>query len=328
MRAKFIGVAATALLALAAFGATSASAATEFGDNCAADQATFEPPLTFFAISAPGNPSPLTAPVSGVITQWKSNLAPVPAFVPQTLKVLRQNGPNTVQIIGESSGTITGGANTFNTRIPVQAGDRLGLLGDGATYGNLFCNTPGVENLIGAFAGGGGGPGATVAFAQFSEEFRIPALAVIEPDADNDGFGDETQDKCPQNASFQVPCPVAKLSASAVVRKGLVTVLVTSDIQASVSVAGKVRLGKGKTAKLSGGTQVVVPGTISKFTMVLPGSLKAKLKELSRKRSLTLSITTTAPNPVGAPSTHKLKAKLRGQKKPARKGKGKGGKRG
>ncbi|HWM55951.1 MAG TPA: hypothetical protein VNO20_11245 [Solirubrobacterales bacterium] len=325
MKAKFAGLVVAALLTISALGAASASAATEFGDNCVADEATFEPPITLFDISAPGNPLPLTAPVSGVITQWKSNLAPVPAFVPQTLKVLRQNGPNTVQVIGESSGTITGGPNTFNARISVQAGDRLGLFGDGTTYGNLFCNTPGVENLIGAFAGGG--PGATVAFAQFPEKFRIPAFAVIEPDADNDGFGDETQDKCPQNASFQVPCPVAKLSASAIVKKGLVTVLVTSDVQASVNVAGKIRLGKGKTAKLNGGTQIVVPGTISKFTMLFRGNLKAKLKELSRKRSLTLNITATAPNPVGAPSTRKLKAKLRGQKKPAGKSKRKGGKR-
>jgi hypothetical protein len=329
MKAKFAGLVVAALLTISALGAASASAATEFGDNCVAEEATFEPPLTLFEISAPGNPLPLTAPVSGVISQWKSNLAPVPAFVPQTLKVLRQNGPNTVQIIGESSGTITGGPNAFNTRISVQAGDRVGLFGDSATYGNLFCNTPGVENQIGAFPGGGGGPGTTVPFAQFPEEFRIPVFAVIEPDADSDGFGDETQDKCPQSASTQVPCPVATLSTSAVVKKGFARVLVTSDIQAAVTVAGKVKLGKGKTAKLSGGTQIVVPGKIAKFTLLFTGALKAKLKAFSRKQSLRLVLTATAPNVAGAPTTSKVKAKIRGQKRPARKGtKAKGGKRG
>jgi hypothetical protein len=325
---KLIGSVAVAVLAISVLGASSASAATEFGDTCVADEATFEPPNTLFEFSAPGNSLPLTTPVSGVITQWKSNLAPVPAFVPQTLKVLRQNGPNTVQIIGESSGTITGGPNAFNARISVQAGDRVGLFGDGVTYGNLFCNTPGVENTIAGYAGGGS-VGATVPFVQFPEEFRIPVFAVVESDADGDGFGDETQDKCPQSAATQVPCPVAKLSASAVSRKGLATVLITSDIQASVTVAGKVKLGKGKTAKLHGGTQLVVPGTIAKFTIVFPGALKSALKALSRKQSLTLALTATAPNVAGAPTVKKLKAKVKGQEKPARKGKkGKGGKQG
>jgi hypothetical protein len=31
--------------------------------------------------------------------------------------------------------------------------------------------------------------------------------AVLEPDADGDGFGDETQDQCPTNATTQGPCP-------------------------------------------------------------------------------------------------------------------------
>jgi hypothetical protein len=32
--------------------------------------------------------------------------------------------------------------------------------------------------------------------------------ATLEPDADHDGFGDETQDQCPTNASTQGACPV------------------------------------------------------------------------------------------------------------------------
>src|SRR5262249_49078219 len=33
--------------------------------------------------------------------------------------------------------------------------------------------------------------------------------AVIEPDADHDGFGDETQDQCPTQATTQGPCDTA-----------------------------------------------------------------------------------------------------------------------
>jgi len=96
-----------------------------------------------------------------------------------------------------------------------------------------------------------------------------------------------------------------------------------------VTVKGTVNLGKGKKARLNGGTQIVVPGTIAKFTLLFPAALKAKLKELSRKQSLRLALTATAPNVVGRPTTKKLKLKVKGQEKPDRKGKrgkGKGGK--
>lgn len=73
---------------------------------------------------------------------------------------------------------------------------------------------------------------------------------MIEPDADGDGYGDETQDKCPQSALAQVACPVVKLSVSASAKKKQATILVTDDVPASVTVGGQVALGKGKKAKL------------------------------------------------------------------------------
>ena len=38
---------------------------------------------------------------------------------------------------------------------------------------------------------------------------RINIKAVVEPDVDKDGFGDESQDACPTNAQTQGACPVA-----------------------------------------------------------------------------------------------------------------------
>ncbi|HEX8689572.1 MAG TPA: hypothetical protein VF729_04945, partial [Solirubrobacterales bacterium] len=205
MKRKFGGIAAAALFALAALGATSASAATEFGDNCIGDEATESVPLTLFALTANESPLPLAAPSAGVITKWKSNLIPVPVTIPQTLKVLRQTGPNTVQIVGEAPGNITGGANIFDARIPVQAGDRLGLFGS-SPIGTLFCEISG-PNALGVFEGGGS-PGQTVLFTPFTSELRVPVAAILEPDADNDGFGDETQDLCPSDANTVKACRV------------------------------------------------------------------------------------------------------------------------
>ncbi len=52
-----------------------------------------------------------------------------------------------------------------------------------------------------------GGPPAPATHGQFLSQ-RVPVEAVLEADADKDGFGDETQDQCPSDATTQGPCPV------------------------------------------------------------------------------------------------------------------------
>lgn len=320
MRKLFGAFAFTAIAVLSLVGTGTASAATEFGNNCPGNEVT-EAPNTYFALSAVGDPLPLAAPSAGVITQWKIN-SQIPFTFQQTLKVVRPTGPQSVMIVGEAPGTVSGGTSTFSTRIPIQAGDLLGLYGtsqeiEGTTVGTLFCTLPGQgENRIGAFAGAGGGPGFTGEFVLIESEAGFPVSAVIEPDADNDGYGDETQDKCPQNAAVQVACPMVTLSATSVTRKGSASISLTSNIQATVTVKGTARLGKGKSAKLSGGTQIVAPGTLAKFTLLFPGKLKSTLKALSSKQSLTLTVTATAPNIIGPPTKKILKLHLRGQAKP------------
>lgn len=310
------------LIALSAAMAPGAAASTVFGNNCTGNGITEGEPLTFFSFTAFGDPLPLAAPSSGVITKWSVN-SQIPAAFHQTLKVVRQNGPKTVQIVGEALGTVSFGTNNFETRIPVQTGDLLGLLGTGeavesTTIGNLFCEIPGGgENAIGAFLGGGGGPGSTVEFVSIPPaEAGFPVSATIEPDADNDGYGDETQDKCPQSAATQAPCPVVTLSATSAVKKSLATISVTASAQVSVTVAGTVKLGKGKTVKLNAGTQIVAPGALARFVLPFPQKLQSALKALPKKRFLTLSVTASAPNIVGSPTVSTLKLHLKGQAKP------------
>jgi hypothetical protein len=153
---------------------------------------------------------------------------------------------------------VTSGLNTFETRIPVHAGDRLGASG-GSEIGALFCRTENPADRLGAIAGLPA-LGSTATVIEETEEEQITASATVEPDADGDGYGDETQDKCPQSAAIQTPCPVVTLSTSSSASKGFVKALVTSNVQATVTVAGTTKLGKGKAATLSGGTQIVAPG--------------------------------------------------------------------
>jgi hypothetical protein len=314
MRFKFFTAAVVAALSISLLGAAGASAATEFGDTCNGNEPT-ETPVTLFELSASNNPLPPAAPVSGVLTRFKVNLSPeAPAF-PVSLKVLRQTGPNTVQIVGEANGNVAGGPNNLSARIPVQTGDRLGFFSP-STFGAVICKEEGGTGVLGGYEGGGS-PGASATFVSIPvTEARVPLSAVIEPDADNDGFGDETQDGCPQSATTQTACPPVALSTSKQVRKGSVTIIVTSSTAAPVTVKGVAKLGKGKKAKLNGGTQSLVPGALGKFTLFFTKPLKKKLKELPPKRSVRLNVTVSGTSVSGVVSTKTLKVKLKGQAKP------------
>jgi hypothetical protein len=238
------------------------------------------------------------------------------------VKVLHPTGAkNTYTVTAQTTIEGRNGSNVTKTRIPVQAGDRLGLHGLPFSYEGspipglaLYCAGTGIEGELGAVMGDVG-QGATSEFPEVTTA-RVPISATVEPDADGDGFGDETQDQCPTNASTQAPCPPppapTTLSATAAAKKGLVTITLTSTAQATVTVGGTVKLSGGKSAKLTGGTQIVAPGTLAKFTVLFPAKLKAQLKKTPPSKKLTLSLSATAP---GATSTA-LTVKVKGQKKP------------
>jgi hypothetical protein len=320
MKSRVLMAAIAAAFAISLLGASGASAAAEFGSSCTANRAEEGAPFSTILLSQSGG-LPTTAPVSGVVTKWKIRLVPVPISVPQQLKIYRPTAnPAQFLVVGESAvSNVVSGENTFLTRIPIQAGDRLGLFGNSA-IGTLFCaETPETENpgnVVGIFPGNPA-PGSTATLATTQTEWLVPAIAVIEPDADNDGFGDETQDQCPQSAAFQTACPLpVTLSTFKQVKKGSVTVVVTPSAASTVSVKGVARLGKGKKATLSGGTQILAPGLQGKFKLFFTKKLKTKLKELSPKKRLTLTVTVSGTNVTGAPTTKTLKVKLKGQAKP------------
>jgi hypothetical protein len=307
-----ITAAVAAVAAASLIVASAASAATAAGNTCTGDRA--EPtPATLVQLSSTSDPASVTVPVSGVITKWGVNVISYPGGISEKLKVLRPAGGHSFTTVGESTvQPIAGGSNSFETRIPVQAGDHLGAFSPLET---IFCEESSAPTDVLGILAGDTPLGSTGIFAE-EPMGQLAVSATVEPDADGDGVGDETQDKCPQSAAVQVACPTVTLSASASVKKSSTSVLVTDNVQSSVTVAGSVKLGKGKSAKLSGGTQVVAPGAFAKFTLPFSGKLKSALQKLSRKQSLTLTLSATAPNLVGAPSSKTLKVKLKGQAKP------------
>jgi hypothetical protein len=318
---KRVSLALAAALAVCAFvGVSSASAATEFGSSCVAEDGA---PFDLVSLThGAGSPLPVAAPVSGVITQWTVNagfkeVEPEEAEIfsrlyRQTLDVYKPAGGNSYTLVGEAEGGTLNveGTNVYPARIPVQAGDLLGLSGGLS----LYCRTTDPADTFGA-AKGLMTVGSTKPFEQ-AKEIQVPVVAKIEPDVDGDGYGDETQDKCPQSAAYQTACPVVTINSKPIAGKKAVTLYVSTSLAAPVGVTAIVKLGKGKKATLTAASQTVAPGALAPFKLTFTKQVTKALKELPTKKSLLLSITASATNVTGAPSTTTSTIKLPGQAKP------------
>jgi hypothetical protein len=324
----------TALCSLAL--AQPALAATEAGNQCGADGAV-EVPLVSLANGT--SPLPATIPADGVITSWSYTVSvsiPDEFVAFETLVVFRPTSiAKELQVIGESDNEVlAAGKQTFPTQIPVKAGDLIaGLLSVGGEEGSLLCDTKAPGDRVGLLSGPPGAPGSTVTIEEEAQGLQIPLVVSVEPDADGDGFGDETQDLCPQKAAFQSACPPDLCPQSAAIEAGCplvtvdtiglpkrsaVTVYVATSAQAPVHVTGTVKLGKGKTAALDGGIQTVAPGGLVPFKLTLTKAVIKKLKTLEKSRKLTLSVTASATNVAGLVSTDASSVPLVGQKKKKR----------
>ncbi|HVD41039.1 MAG TPA: hypothetical protein VNC16_08565 [Solirubrobacterales bacterium] len=293
-----------------------ASAAVEFGDTCTAENAA-PGPYTLLTLSTPATDLPLSAPVSGVITKVKvKSEIPFPFSVPTYVKVMRPTGGENYTVINQQTIQAVNGQAVADARMPVQAGDKLGIHGPPFTYEGtplegftLYCNE--VPGALGV-APGDVAVGSSATFMNATEA-RVPLAAVIEPDADNDGYGDETQDGCPLSAAAQTTCPLIALDTSAKVGKKAVTIVITASSEGPVTVKGVAKLGKGKKVTLKAGPKTVFPGKLASFKLKFKSKLTKRLKELEPSKKLTLKITASATNVAGQVSTDKLKVKLKGQ---------------
>lgn len=313
---------AIAIAATTFVGVSSASAATLFGSGCAANQIQ-DGAIWVSTGHAPTSPFPVTAPISGVITEWAVNTDLVvesegklagefPRILQQRLLVLRAEGPEAFKVVGEASGGALAlkGTSTYTARVPVQAGDYLGIAG--SPYA-AYCETKAEADTFGAAVGGT--PVGSTFKVENAKGLQVPITARVEPDVDGDGYGDETQDQCPQSAAYQSPCPVVTVSSLSLTHPKAVTVYVSSSLSAPVAVSATVKIGKGKTVTLKAPGQTVAPGTLGRFNLALTKPVLKTLKALTRKKLLTVTVSASATNVAGSVSTATSKLKLRGQRK-------------
>jgi hypothetical protein len=104
-------------------------------------------------------------------------------------------------------------AGTFSipARVPVATGDTVGFDFATATGSHAFPDPLSAGCFNGGFAFfynphlvDGAAPQAP---QNGTNSCELLVNATVEPDADNDGYGDETQDQCPTDASTHGPCP-------------------------------------------------------------------------------------------------------------------------
>jgi hypothetical protein len=302
---KLVGAGvAMALISLPLASTPRASAADRVGNDCYATDGIPDGTVVQF-VADPKGPLPLTVPTAGVVSRWTTKTESGIGPFRERLKVFQATGiAKQFTVVGESSDqTVVDGINTFNTRIPVRIGDRFGLYGPAPSAGLTCPGKP--EDKYGYFMGDVPA-GSSQTFSEI--EGRVAVYALVEPDADGDGYGDETQDKCPQSAAVQIPCPPLALDAVAQAGRRSVTVLVAASTEAPITVSATV-----KHTKLTAPAKTVAPGGIAGFRLLFPKALRSRLAGLPKSRSMKLNVTAEGRDLTGKAATDRLTMRLKGQ---------------
>lgn len=157
----------------------------------------------------------LTAPITGVLVSFtiRKLAAPGP-WAPVHVRVIHPLAPSLWRPDAASAEVVpspAGGLETFPVRLPVAAGDYLGIeysAASGAANVYMFESSPYFAQLsVRAPAWSTGDPAESHGGAA---AWEILLRGRVEPDADADGFGDETQDGCPRLAETKGACPRKK----------------------------------------------------------------------------------------------------------------------
>ncbi len=146
-----------------------------------------------------------TVPSPGVITMW-SHRGNDGSAGSGRLQIWAPAGGAAYTLVGRSDvqAFTPGSVETYPTRVRVSAGDLLGLRTEDSA--GCFYATGHPNDSIRTAPGSDPGPGDTVLLSSPGTMLLLNVSAVLEQDADQDGFGDETQDCDPADASKAQDC--------------------------------------------------------------------------------------------------------------------------
>jgi hypothetical protein len=286
-RFRCASVAAFALFVGAAWPALSPAAVTIGSDLSTAPTTNFScsPGCTLAQAGFAG--VPVTSPTDGVIVRWRVRTAAGSDLQLIRLRVVHPG-------VGSASGAGTSDEHaiptdartqSYDTRLAIRANDRLGLdLGLGVSGGT--------DAFAYVIRSGGGGvdiwtpplvdgapprahdlPFLTTEDATFNAD--------VEPDADGDRFGDETQDACPAMASKQGAC------------------IITGPSIGGTTEVGRTLAANGGSVQGGAASYQWLRGTGNTFKPV-PGATAATYPLRAADRGKRLMVTESVSNPKGS----------------------------
>ena len=307
-----IGLLAGAVVVAISLGAGLAVAvggSTEVGQTTSSPVFGVRTPVAPFS-TVPGTPSYATP--HGVLTSWRFHSSTDPAAGAVRLKIFHYTGTGLAfKVLAESSQKTLepDTAYDFKERIPVDQGDLLGLTAvDDAEVGITVPDTP--QNQLAQFGGGDIPPGQTGTATIAWPNLRPSVAATIEPDADADGFGDVSQDRCPVDRTTQAPCQFSFGKLKRNKKRGTAVLPVTVPGAGTLSLSGKGVVGQQASTSraASAGRRAVTSASTVKLVVKGKGKKKKKLNRTGKVK-LNLAITYTPAG--GDPSTQSMKVKLK-----------------
>jgi hypothetical protein len=239
-------LAATAMLIAVPSGA---SAATQIGHTFVPD-ANCNEDLTLLQSRSPGAPGgQYAAPSDGVITRWSYRSDTGTPTDKLKFKVARATGTaNEFTVIGESAQVdpAPDSLNSFFIQIPVLAGDIIGFYWAAGNTIDADCGRLDPDYSY-HFLTGDVVPTQTQVFAP-DDGLQFDVSAILEPDCDKDGLGDETQDTNTSSCR-----PAAAVAPAATCKGKPATIVGTPGNDGLKGTSGKdVIAGLGGNDKLSG----------------------------------------------------------------------------
>jgi hypothetical protein len=170
------------------------------------DDSNAPSPCTRVGYRFPGqDPQIQGSPIDGVVVRFRLRSETKDPVTFRVARMTEDNGTALATSVGTGPTVPLKGDRSieqFDARVPLKTGDFLAL--DGAVISAQYANDGGNRHYVfGSLVDGEGPRGSS---GKSSKQLLLQAD--VEPDSDQDGFGDLTQDKCPTDKSTASTCPV------------------------------------------------------------------------------------------------------------------------
>ena len=228
-------------------------------------------------------------------------------------------GPEIPTIVPQDT-TPGGEVTEFTMHRVIAKGDRLGLgftKPSYTSYASFYFLAGGGPHLC-RFRQGAGQDHPVDTAASYSTAgcpYEVMMSGTVEPDADGDGFGDETQDGCPMNAAVQGDCPITQQARDTrapsaalggpriqdAIAKRRVVVYATADEAARLSASGTVSTaGASAVLKLRSAAKSAAAHTRTRLDLKLTRKVVKRLRRALRRGSRVFArVKVVATDPAG-----------------------------